>query len=258
MCYASTQPASLQKNHGCFWICAAGECHCYNTRCAIGHGTPTQTDFWIKTKWLATGALLALRSANEKSLHFLEVVHRDVKDLNPPSPPGAPAARRAAVGVRFCDPTQMRKALSGIVKASGGSHAGSDGPAHHAAHVVQVAQDFGIYKPVLETLQSLQLVDPPFKEQLFLGQHDLQAVIAPPRWEVMPDTALWLETQLRQMDKAQRAAFEHATTRRCALIQGPPGTAIVAPLECITWAPTGCPMVTSRETTHILCGLVAS
>lgn len=188
-----------------------------------------QEEFWIKSRWLLHGSLLVLCDTPER-FHFVEVVQRSVKTLNPVSAQPARPALRASIGIHFCDPARMRKALSALIKhqSAAGARAGAAGPAGQGAWLVQVAHDFGIIKPILKTLQSAELLDLPFKAQIFEQSHG--SPIAAPEWQIDEAAAAWIEPRLRRMDDAQREAFEHATTAPVALIQGPPGS-LVLPVQ---------------------------
>jgi hypothetical protein len=93
---------------------------------------------------------------------------------------------------------------------------------------VQIAHDFGVCKPVLQALQEDRLLEPPFSQTLFTatGKAPQSEYIAPPTWQTDEQMAAWLYKRLDTMDPAQQEAFDHALSRKVALIQGPPGVCL--------------------------------
>lgn len=105
------------------------------------------------------------------------------------------------------------------------SRASVDAEADLPFHVdaVQVAHDFGVCKPVLQALQEDRLLTPPFGDIIFAANQPQAGLIDPPVWQNDDRMAAWLAPRLQTMDPAQKEAFDHALSRKVALIQGPPG-----------------------------------
>jgi hypothetical protein len=94
--------------------------------------------------------------------------------------------------------------------------------------LVQVSSDFGICHPVLQALQEERFLTPPFGETIFhAGGNPAVEYIAAPEWQNDVEIAGWVQGRYDAMDPAQRSAFDHALSRKVALIQGPPGNEIL-------------------------------
>ena len=95
-------------------------------------------------------------------------------------------------------------------------------PTDRHLQLVGLPGAFFAYEPVLAALQEMQEL--PFREEILLETKEPP----PPQYAGADRLLRTLDAQLGrsgvQLDRAQRAAFEHACRHRLALIVGPPGT----------------------------------
>ena len=196
-----------------------------------------QKAFWEQSRWLSMGSLIALRH-DGKNMCFVEITGRDADDL-------ARSNTRAHVTVAFLNADDRRAVLTALANThavrpndqTGWRTAESVAAAQEANNpdlmqivqvgfhdAVQVSNNFGVSRPVLQALQSGCLADPPFQDVLFTQKHgEEQQQLAPPPWEADVRTRQWMQPQLDKMDAAQRAAFDVSLVQPVSLIQGPPG-----------------------------------
>jgi hypothetical protein len=181
-------------------------------------------------------------------MSFVEIIGRDVNEL-------AAKKTRACVRIRFCHAEDERHFLAALaavptVRGPDGhtwlmqtsqqpqEQDGTGGLVLALPHVafadaVQISNNFGVCRPILEALQSSRLAAPPFASTLFGGDHSRPLKpLSEPNWQVEANasTREWLEAQIVKMDAAQQAAFHEALSRPVALIQGPPGAACATSL----------------------------
>ena len=153
-------------------------------------------------------------------------------DDTPPLPPPPPHVHAAAGPSTPASPQVARAPAAAELERTSGhrSNAQRASTASEAelpllVHAVQVAHDFGVCKPVLQALQEDRLLTPPFGDTLFsaAGQPPQTGHVEPPAWQTDEAMAGWLQERLDTMDPTQHQAFDHALSRKVALVQGPPG-----------------------------------